>query len=583
MRREWKLMAITAALSLAASGAVKVEKVNYKGWPNSYRVGNGEIELVVTGDVGPRIMHFGFAGGQNLLKEYPEQLGKSGEEKFQLRGGSRIWKAPEDPVATWAPDNVPVEVHVTASGLTAREPVEPLTGLQKEISVEMAATGTTVKVTYRIANKGLFPLEFSPWALTMMAQGGVAITGFPPRGKHPEVLEATNPLVMWAYTDLSDKRWTFTKKYVILRQDSHNRTPMKIGSSIPSNPAAFTFDIRTGASASADGTVVTNGSGTANLANGGIVTFGAKLDPAGTYQFCETNIPVAWSTTLSTLTGAFQPPNGGVNSTWCVPFGAGTAFTLTPGGTLTFTVDNTPPPSGGTRTIGYWKNWSSCDGKGKQAPSLDLALPQTVGDLLLAGNGTSPAAGCTNAVEILDKSTLDGKKMASDPAYNLAAQLLGAKLNVQAGAGTCPNSTLAIASAQALLDQINFNGTGSYKNQMTDTQIALAQTLASILDAYNQDNSVCASLPLPPSIVFTSASGTTISSSTGGTFTVTATANPGPAPTFSIVSAPVAGITINSTTGVLTVAAGTTPGTYTIKIAASSWGVVYQTFTLIVN
>jgi len=243
MRRELKLMAITAALSLAASGAVKVEKVNYKGWPNSYRVGNGEIELVVTGDVGPRIMHFGFAGGQNLLKEYPEQLGKSGEEKFQLRGGHRVWKAPEDPIATWAPDNVPVQVTVTASGLTAREPVEPLTGLQKEISVEMAASGTQVKVTHRIVNKGLFPLEFAPWALTMMAQGGVAITGFPPRGKHPEVLEATNPLVMWAYTDLSDKRWTFTKKYMLLRQDPKNSEPQKLGHYNPrTKPEALTLD-----------------------------------------------------------------------------------------------------------------------------------------------------------------------------------------------------------------------------------------------------------------------------------------------------------------------------------------------------
>ena len=64
----------------------------------------------------------------------------------------------------------------------------------------MAPTGTGVDVMHRIRNTTLLPLEFAPWALTMMAQGGVAITGFPPRGKHPEVLEATNPLVMWAYT-----------------------------------------------------------------------------------------------------------------------------------------------------------------------------------------------------------------------------------------------------------------------------------------------------------------------------------------------------------------------------------------------
>jgi len=92
--------ALVIGMSLGA--AVKVDKVAYQGWPNCYRVSNGGIEAIVTGDIGPRIMRFGFVGGQNFFKEYREQLGKTGEEKFQLRGGHRVWKAPEDPIATWA-------------------------------------------------------------------------------------------------------------------------------------------------------------------------------------------------------------------------------------------------------------------------------------------------------------------------------------------------------------------------------------------------------------------------------------------------------------------------------------------------
>ena len=222
-----------------ASAAVRVEKTEYAGWKNCYRVTNGEVELIVTGDVGPRIIRFAFVGGQNLFKEFPEQLGKTGEEKFQLRGGDRVWKAPEDPIATWAPDNVPVEIQVTPTGLIAREPVEPLTKLQKEIEVSMAASGTSVKVSHRIINHSLFPLEFAPWALTMMAQGGVAISGFPPRGKHPINLEATNPLVMWAYTNLADPRWKFTKKYLTLRQDPNNSEAEKLGMFNPDTWAAY--------------------------------------------------------------------------------------------------------------------------------------------------------------------------------------------------------------------------------------------------------------------------------------------------------------------------------------------------------
>ena len=230
---------LVVAYAAPSHAAVRVEKSDYQGWKNCYRITNGEIEAIVTTDVGPRIIRFAFVGGQNLFKEFAEQLGKSGEEKFQLRGGHRVWKAPEDPVATWAPDNVAVEVHMTATGIIAREPVEPLTQLQKEIEVRMAESGAQMTVINRVTNRGLFPLRFSAWALTMMAPGGVAVSGFPPRGKHPINLEATNPLVMWAYTNLADPRWKFTKKYLTLRQDPNDADAQKLGMFNPDTWGAY--------------------------------------------------------------------------------------------------------------------------------------------------------------------------------------------------------------------------------------------------------------------------------------------------------------------------------------------------------
>ena len=242
MRKLILLAILGLFLASGAQGDVKVEKVEYKGWRNCYRISNGEVELIATSDVGPRVIRFGFVGGQNVFKEFTEQLGKSGEDKFQLRGGDRVWKAPEDPVATWAPDNVAVEISVTGNGLIARAPVEPLTHLRKEIEIRMAERGTDVTVVHRVSNESLFPLEYSAWALTMMAPGGVAISGFPPRGKHPANLEATNPLVMWAYTNLADKRWTFTKKYLALRQDPNNSDAQKLGMFNPRTWGAYVLN-----------------------------------------------------------------------------------------------------------------------------------------------------------------------------------------------------------------------------------------------------------------------------------------------------------------------------------------------------
>jgi hypothetical protein len=242
MRKLILLAILGLFLASGAQADVKVEKVEYKGWRNCYRISNGEVELIATSDVGPRVIRFGFVGGQNVFKEFTEQLGKSGEDKFQLRGGDRVWKAPEDPVATWAPDNVAVEISVTGNGLIARAPVEPLTHLRKEIEIRMAERGTDVTVVHRVSNESLFPLEYSAWALTMMAPGGVAISGFPPRGKHPANLEATNPLVMWAYTNLADKRWTFTKKYLALRQDPNNSDAQKLGMFNPHTWGAYVLN-----------------------------------------------------------------------------------------------------------------------------------------------------------------------------------------------------------------------------------------------------------------------------------------------------------------------------------------------------
>lgn len=213
----------------SAFAAVKIDKTNYKGWPNSYRITNGEVELVVTGDIGPRVIRYGFAGGQNLFWEDPKTLGKTGSNEWQLIGGHRIWHAPEDPKRTYAPDNGPVEVKIEGSALHAIQPVEPTTGIQKEIIVRLVGQGSSVEILHRLTNRNLWPIELSPWALSMMAPGGAAVAPFPPRGKHPAVLAPTNPLVMWAFTDFSDKRWQFTKKYLILRQDPKAAEPQKAG------------------------------------------------------------------------------------------------------------------------------------------------------------------------------------------------------------------------------------------------------------------------------------------------------------------------------------------------------------------
>jgi hypothetical protein len=208
---------------------MQVEKIAYAGWSNCYRLSNGEFELVLTSDVGPRIIRCGFPGGQNLFKEFSDQLGKSGESSWQIRGGHRLWIGPEDALYTYGLDNAPVKVEVGSNSVVATQPVEPETGVEKSVEIRLSKHGARAHLIHRFTNRNRMPIEFAPWAPTVMAPGGVGITGFPPRGTHPEMLKPTNPLVMWAYTDWSDPRWIFMKKYLALRQDPEATSPQKTG------------------------------------------------------------------------------------------------------------------------------------------------------------------------------------------------------------------------------------------------------------------------------------------------------------------------------------------------------------------
>ncbi len=209
--------------------SVTIEKTAWGGWPNCYRISNGEIELIVTSDIGPRVMRCGFVGGQNFFRVFEDQMGKVGEKEWQFRGGHRIWLAPEDFTRTYARDNDPAEIEIHQGILTATQTIEPETGLRKQLVIRMDPEGTGVEILHRMQNTLPFAIRYASWALTMMAQGGTGVTGFPPRGRHEEILAPTNPLVMWAFTDLRDPRWLFLHKYLVLHHDPQNTDHTKLG------------------------------------------------------------------------------------------------------------------------------------------------------------------------------------------------------------------------------------------------------------------------------------------------------------------------------------------------------------------
>jgi hypothetical protein len=183
----------------------------------------------MTSDVGPRIIYLGFVGSNNLLRTEPTQMGKTNQDMWMSFGGHRLWHTPEDNKRTYYPDSLPIEISENNGVVRLTQYIEPTTNIEKSITVQLDKTRALVKLDHKLTNCGIWPIETSAWAITVMAQGGKAILPLPPRGSHPEFLLPTNSLALWPYTDLSDPRWKFNFQNIFLQQDPALTAPQKIG------------------------------------------------------------------------------------------------------------------------------------------------------------------------------------------------------------------------------------------------------------------------------------------------------------------------------------------------------------------
>jgi hypothetical protein len=204
-----------------------MEVVDFGGWPHCIRLSNGEVELVVTTDVGPRVIRFGFVGGQNMFHNYPESLGKTGGDAWVNYGGHRLWHGPEHPVRTYAPDNSACEHSWDGKSLTVRN-VEPANLVAKEIRVTLAPDAARVDLVHRVYNNNPWAIELAPWAVSVMEQNGRAIFPQEDFREHGDDLLPARRISIWPYADMSDPRFTWGHKYIQVRQDpTHSST--KIG------------------------------------------------------------------------------------------------------------------------------------------------------------------------------------------------------------------------------------------------------------------------------------------------------------------------------------------------------------------
>ncbi len=217
------------------------ELVEFDGWPNCVRLTNGQAEIVATTAVGPRLIRFGFVGGQNLFKVFEAERGLTRSDEWHSFGGHRLWHAPETTPRTYENDTHPVDYSFEGETLVLRMS-EPINKIDKEMRVTLQPDAPKARIVHRLTNRNPWAIELAVWSLSVMNEGGRAIYPQEPYIPHPDCLTPARPLVLWHFTDMSDPRWTWSPKYIQLRQVPGAKTKQKAGMLNKQGWAAYTLN-----------------------------------------------------------------------------------------------------------------------------------------------------------------------------------------------------------------------------------------------------------------------------------------------------------------------------------------------------
>ena len=157
---------------------------------------------------GPRILGLYAKGADgNLLAETPQVHWQTPHGDYYLRGGHRLWIAPEDPFYTCPEDRV--EVTAEKGNVILRSDIDA-SGLEKQISFRL--DDHCVELTHEITWHGRDPMEFAPWAITQLRLGGLAIL---PQSTSDGLLPNRN-LVFWPYSQLKDDRLELYEDLILI-------------------------------------------------------------------------------------------------------------------------------------------------------------------------------------------------------------------------------------------------------------------------------------------------------------------------------------------------------------------------------
>lgn len=210
--------------------------IQFKNYGKCLEITNGIVKAVVTLDIGPRIVYYGFKDGENILNTSKEEFDPVSNELMDEHfykgatwnnfGGHRLWASPEKMPDTYYPDCDPVEYELTENGVILTPKAQVENGQAMSIELSMSSDEPKMDVVHSIENISDKEQDIALWALSVCEKNGLLIV---PMNTNDTGLLHNRVISVWSYADLSDERIFFGKKYFTLKQDVNAETAMKFG------------------------------------------------------------------------------------------------------------------------------------------------------------------------------------------------------------------------------------------------------------------------------------------------------------------------------------------------------------------
>ena len=215
-------------------GKVSVSVCEYKNFGKCVKIANDLVKIIVTVDVGPRIINYSFLDGGNIMFEDVDRIFKESSEAFErfgggtwyTYGGHRLWTSPEGYPKSYYPDNNPVPYTILENGAIFSPEEQKWNQYKMEIEVALDENTSEVTLKHRIKNCAAWGVTLSPWCMTTLAPGGQEIV---PQPTADTGLLGNRLLALWSYTKLTDNRVIWGDRYISLTQDSNNTDKFKFG------------------------------------------------------------------------------------------------------------------------------------------------------------------------------------------------------------------------------------------------------------------------------------------------------------------------------------------------------------------